>query len=212
MFFFIFTQTLFLAAALLAVLMSETARLAAGSRPGSGGARVRRGFSNAALLVFYGGFFLLLFLLPSPWSRRSSRPRGASSPATPISCCCRPVAWFPRTWLTPQYGKYELYNDPAANLPNLFRISCPSSATSCPFTPGGGDMPARHPLATALMVAGMALVARRGPEPGASSAARCPPSRSFPSEGSLALAILPYAAAGKSFQWNPWANSAGTAS
>ena len=118
MFFFVAMHTLFLLGALLASFAIDSV----GTKH-----YVLRIFSlglflisfyNAALLVFYGGFFLLLFFQyrrvhPLPFWR-----------GTWMFIRCRwdflllpPVAWILRHRLTPQFGWYEFYNSPLENIP-----------------------------------------------------------------------------------------------
>lgn len=118
MFFFIFTYTLFLAAAYISVLSFE--------KSGWKAILIRitailiffLSFYNAALLVFYGGFYLLFFF---NWWRKN--------PGDFLDSIFRfslryldflilpPVAWGFRHFFTPQFGWYADYNSPTANIP-----------------------------------------------------------------------------------------------
>jgi hypothetical protein len=201
MFFFIFTHTLFLAAAVLAARML----LMHGRRQ-----VVLRGlavlafyvsFTNSALLVFYGAFYLLLFLryrqseeLPFPAALRrfvSSYPEFLLLP---------PATWAARPIVTPQYGWYEHYNSPIENLSNLWPNlkSFFSNALPHHFWQSIA-WPVEHPLATTVMV--VAILAYRM-IPAAWSVKRSALSTmhlAWFGGVSLLLAVFPFAAAGKWF-------------
>lgn len=202
MFFFVFMHTLFLAAALLAVMSLEV--------------RGRRrivlrvaalliffaSFYNAALLVFYGGFFLLLFFKwrrgnPSPWLQ------GA------ISFCFThadffllpPLAWILRQITTPQFGWYEDYNSPLANLPFILPSLRSFFVNVIPYhTTHWGIWVLSHPVVTGGIILTVIASGLHG-----SKGWICARSRitSLPMGGFavilLFLAIFPYAAAGKGF-------------
>jgi len=201
MFFFIFTHALFLAASLLAARML--------SMHGRRQIVLRVlvvlafyvSFNNSALLVFYGAFYLLLFFqyrrsgeLPFPAALRrfvSSYPEFLLLP---------PATWAARPMVAPQYGWYEHYNSPIANLWRLWPNLESFFSNSLPYHFGQTvAWPAEHPLAAAAMI--VAIVAYRM-VPAAWSVKRSAlPTVHLAWFGavSLLLAVFPFAAAGKSF-------------
>lgn len=206
MFFFIFTYTLFLASALLAVLMLDLRGWRRWLARGLAVLGFYISFSNAALLVFYGFFFLLFFsraanLRNLPFFAASSRfvsryPEFLALPA---------VTWALRIWLTPQYGKYEFYNNPAANLPFLVPNFLSFFQNALLFHAQAVlAWPQAHPLATALLLTVVLVVVRGAPaswhaQRGSLSTVHLV---TF-GTAALCLAVLPFAAAGKTFTTIP---------
>jgi|GEM_PF-1803001 len=118
MFFFVFMHAVFLLAAWLASL----AGLSSGRRQVVlnvvSAVLFLICFYNAALLVFYAGFFLLLFF---QYRRVHVLPfwTGALrfAKARWYFLILPPVAWMLRHRFTPQFGWYETYNSPVENIP-----------------------------------------------------------------------------------------------
>lgn len=206
MFFFIFMHTLFLCAACL------------GSAAVGGSASRSRwlryaslflfftSFYNAALLVFYGGFFLLLF---SRWRRSES---GSALFLIRKFCVSHwdflllpPFAWAFRGICTPQFGWYVDYNNPVSNLPLVPGAFKSFISTVFPFHFSQlGKWIAGHPAAFLLICAGMFGGALLWPRTLFFSRSKI---RSLPWMGFsttlLGLAIFPFAAAGKNFSEIP---------
>ena len=118
MFFFVFMHAVFLLASLLASLAtSYSGRRQVLLNVGSVTLFLVC-FYNAALLVFYAGFIILLFF-------QVRRIRGLSFWATAYAfvrtrwffLILPPLAWTLRRQLTPQFGWYETYNSPVENIP-----------------------------------------------------------------------------------------------
>jgi formylglycine-generating enzyme required for sulfatase activity len=206
MFFFVLTHTLFLAAALLAVRLLE----AQGRRRALLRALAVLGFAvsftNAALLVFYGCCYLLLFfrhrqLHPAPLLPSCGR----FVARYPDLLLLPPLTWLARGWLTPQYGWYAAYNNPTANLPLLlpnflsfFRNALPYHLRTL------AAWPLAHPLALALLAAAALLAIWRAPAAWRAKGGPLP-ALHLAAFGALALvlAIFPFAAAGKLFLPQP---------
>jgi hypothetical protein len=206
MFFFIFMHTLFLASALLVVRALETQGRQRWLCMGLGVVGFWFSFSNAALLVFYGAFYALLFI-------RFGKLPGTSLLRAGWRFACRhplllllpPVNWAARGSLTPQYGWYEHYNSPIANIGNLgtnlwsFFKNVPWFHIRASFEWAG-----EHPLLIGLMLAAsiawwIAAPKRWNFTPGPLA------TRHLVWSGCLLLflAIFPFAAAGKHFSASP---------
>ena len=120
MFFFIFTHVLFLGGALLATLALQAQDWRHWLLRGTGVLALLLSFCNAALLVFYGALYVLLFFC---YRRLHGLPFWKGS----VRFVCRypdllllpPLAWVARLFLTPQYGWYEHYNAIGDNLAHL---------------------------------------------------------------------------------------------
>lgn len=206
MFLFLATETVFL---LSALVITRAMVLRNGRRWGwmvLGIVGFWFSFSNAALLVFYGAFYVFLFI------------RFGKTPGTPLLVAGRrfvlqhpflfllpPVNWFARGWLAPQYGWYSHYNSPLANIGKLgtnlwsFFQNVPWFHIRASFG-WAGD----HPLLVVLLVAGIiawwvAAPKRWNFAPGPLA------TRHLVWSGFLLLflAIFPFAAAGKHFSVNP---------
>lgn len=202
MFFFIFMHALFLLAAWLAGLS-----LAASGRKhlllrATSFLLFFISFYNAALLVFYAGFFFLLF---SKW--RSSKSENLIKDAWKFTrlhfdfLFLPPLAWGFRQLVTPQFGWYADYNNPLSNFP----LVLPAFRSFFSHVPGFHlsqllEWIAAHPAATALLgfaVAAAAILSPRTQTPCRGST-RSTALLAFGS-GLFFLAILPYAAAGKNY-------------
>lgn len=118
MFFFVFMHTVFLLAAWLASLAGVSSGRKQLVLNVASVVLFLVCFYNAALLVFYAGFFILLFFQfrrvrsLSFWTGalRFARARW-------YFLILPPVAWMLRHRLTPQFGWYETYNSPVENIP-----------------------------------------------------------------------------------------------
>ena len=162
-------------------------------------------FSNAALLVFYAGFWLLFLfhrcqLTGLKW--RSALPQFLAR--YPELTLLPPAAWAARQIVTPQYGWYEKYNSPIENLARLpANFASFLSAMPKYHIQNLAHWSSQHFVVVSLLGIGMcyALAGRhrwslaRGPRTTLSMA----------SFGGvlLVLAIFPYAAAGKSCSPTP---------
>ena len=116
MFFFVFMHTVFLLAAWLASLASVSSGRKQMVLNLSSVVLFLVCFYNAALLVFYAGFFILLFV---QYTRGLSFWTGVLrfARARWYFLILPPVAWMLRHRLTPQFGWYETYNSPVENIP-----------------------------------------------------------------------------------------------
>ena len=202
MFFFVFTHTLFLLAAVLASnpqaeqgrwrLLNRTAAILL----------FFISFWNAALLVFYGGFFILLFFQYQRvrnglfWNGVWSFTR-----AYWIFLILPPVAWLLRLWLTPQFGWYETYNSPTENIPFIIPSLRSFFQNVVPFhflQLGGWII--KNPFVVIALIAGVIGWVKLSPK---SWDVKRSPTVSMWMLGFGALllffAIFPFAAAGKVF-------------
>lgn len=118
MFFFVFTHALFLLSAYISVHALKLSNYKCILLRILALSMFFISFYNAALLVFYGGFFTLLFF--------KQRNQGSLSFIRSVGgfilrhldfFLLPPVAWIVRQITTPQYGWYADYNSPTANLP-----------------------------------------------------------------------------------------------
>jgi hypothetical protein len=200
MFFFVFTHTLFLLSALLIASAIRTS----GGRQGwlrlIGVLGFFLSFSNAALLVYYGGFYLLFFFSYRRLNRLSLLPAAFRFIRRyPELLILPPVTWYARSILTPQHGYYEHYNEPQlsqvpANLETFFRNVPTYTFRTCTAWVSA------HPVIVAVLIIAAALWAVLGP-----SSWRFRRSSlsvfHFLWFGALLLllAVVPFAAAGKSF-------------
>jgi hypothetical protein len=206
MFFFLLTQVLFLGAALMMVHCWSFDTLRKRLGMGLSILLFWVSFSNAALLVFFGGFYAFLWVrfaskrdlsfLRSGW--RFVRER-------PVIFFLPMVSWTVRRVWMPQYGWYEFYNSPLENLgkflPNFwtFFANVPWFHTRSFFL-----WPTQHPILAFLTALLCVLWWRYAPKHLKFS----PPStriRHLLGSGLflLFLAIFPFAAAGKHFTTNP---------
>ena len=206
MFFFVFMQTLFLAAALITVRVLEVEGWRHATLRIVAVLLFLASFYNAALLVFYGGFFVLLFL--KWWRGCAGAPLASAWKFVclyPDFLLLPPVAWTLRNKLTPQFGWYETYNNPVENihliLPSLqsfFQNVIPFHFLQLIQWIAG------NPVVTGIIVIGVIGMALRGPR------------FLTVTRGSVAgwpmfafgllllfLAIFPFAAAGKGFSPRP---------
>jgi len=206
MFFFIFTHTVFLAAALLAVLALDAAGWRHWVLRGVAVAAFLMCFSNAGLLVFYGALYIVLF---ARYRAIQDLPLAAGAfrfgTRFPDLLALPPVAWVCRGYFTPQYGWYEHYNSIGANLHKVGDSLWSFAKYVVPFhfwrTLG---WPIDHPFITVLMIAAVVAWVKWAPrnwqtERSSVTAA----SLAAFGVGSLFLAVFPYAVAGKHFIANP---------
>ena len=206
MFFFVFMHTLFLLAALVA---TKALALSGWRHVALRAAAVLVffiSFYNAALLVFYGGFFLVLFF---KWRREN--PVGFWPGAWKFSCThadflfLPPVSWVLRNKLTPQFGWYETYNSPVENIPLILPSLQSFFVNVLPFHVAQlGRWIAEHPVIIAALVLAVVAAAMRGPKILAVMRGKAG-TFAIISFGVLLLflAIFPFAAAGKGFSPRP---------
>lgn len=200
MFCFVFTHTLFLLSALLIAMAMRTTGWRQWCLRVIGVVGFYLSFSNAALLVYYGGFYILFFFS----YRRISQ---LSFPTVvllfvrryPELLCLPLLAWRARTIFTPQYGWYEHYNKPdlsqvPTNLESFLRNVPSYTFETCTAWISA------HPMIILTMIIGAMLWYVLGPKNG-----RFEPSTlltfHFLWFGAilLFLSVLPFAAAGKDF-------------
>lgn len=206
MLFFILTHTLFLGALLLAALSLER------------GGRVHVflrcvavflfvvSFSNAGLLVFYGGAYILLF------ARYQALNGQAFSTGVkefivryPDYLLLPPAAWGFRLVCTPQYGWYESYNAIGANLHKVGESLWSFVQYVVPFhVMGTGQWMLDHPVVVLLLLSFVFLWIRWAPENWSVQRGNVS-TLQVAGFGSLLLflALFPYAVAGKSFIAHP---------
>ncbi len=202
-FFFLLMQTLFLLAAHLAARVVEGTAEKTRFLRGAACLLFLLSFSNAALLVFYGGFYLLLFIKGRPACVGSLR-------SDFLKFCTRypdflflpPVAWVLRNVFTPQYGWYADYNNPLSNLPRIGPSFRSFFANVIPYHVR--DVCAwclDHPVLLAFFAGAVVAGALRGSRRWAvpQSPARTLSLVAF-GAGLLFFAIFPYAAAGKTYE------------
>jgi hypothetical protein len=126
MFFFVFMHTLFLTAALVANRSTDATSPKNQILRAAALLIFFTSFYNAALLVFYGGFFILLYF---KWrSRTGSDESGQTLLRSAVRFVSLhldffllpPLAWITKGILNPQFGWYSNYNNPLANLSNIW--------------------------------------------------------------------------------------------
>lgn len=206
MFFFIFTHMLFLIGASLSVQMLDS----------SGGRRrllralmlatFYLSFTNSALLAYYGCFYVLFFLRqresPGPFVAAQLRAYVSKYPDLLL---LPPATWAARPLVSPQYGWYEHYNSPIANIADFVPNFLSFFENALPYVlRQTAAWPNEKPIAAAALVVAAVLAYHMAP-----SGFRV--QRSTASSGQLAvfgcgallLAVLPYAAAGKPFLPEP---------
>lgn len=163
-------------------------------------------FMNAALLVFYGGFFVLLFL---QWRRsRASvlwRDVLRFIPRHTVYLLLPPLAWILRQKLAPQHGWYENYNHPLENLPMILPSLESFFDNVIPYHfKSVWRWIFKHLAFVIPLVLLVRWVALRGP---ASWQVACSRVKTLPlllfGTVLLFLAIFPFAAAGKTFSSRP---------
>ncbi len=206
MFFFLFTIALFLAAGVLAekCLRSEQG-IHWALRIGAN-ILFLLSFSNAALIVFYGGIFVLLFF-------RYHRLGGTSLASSAIRFLTRfpdffllpPVSWILRTVFTPQRGWYSAYNDPKENLGNLGANFWSFFENVLPFHfASTGRWVTAHPAIAGILLLGALAAWRFLPRRWAvEKSATSSVTMTLAGGLLLVLAVLPFAAAGKVFLKDP---------
>jgi len=206
MFFFVFMNTLFLLAALVTTRALEFSGWRQIVLRVAAILMFFVSFYNAALLVIYGGFFLLLFF---KW--RLENPMKLWASAWKFGCThadllfLPPVSWFLRNRLTPQYGWYETYNNPAENISLILPSLQSFFVNVLPFhVKQLGEWIGAHPVIIGALVIGVVATALRGPRLLAVARSRTG-FLSLICFGILLLffAIFPFAAAGKGFSPRP---------
>ena len=202
MFFFVFTQMLFLSAALLAARMIEMSGMRGMVVRGLSAITFYFAFTNAALLVFYGCFYLLLFF----HHNRLQGVHGLSAfrrfvSRYPEFLLLPPATWAVRPLLTPQYGWYERYNNPIANLADLGPNFLSFFANALPYhLKQTAAWPVAHPFATVTMATIAVLLYRLGPKEWCVKRGALSTVHLFLfGAAALLLAVFPFAAAGKWF-------------
>lgn len=163
-------------------------------------------FTNSALLVFYGGIYLLFFLFYRRQNAMSFRGAAWRFPAAyPELLLLPPLTWVLRGVITPQFGWYADYNNPFKNIPGLpARIWSFFDNVPIYHFFATLDLFRRHAIGllvlAAVLVAIGALARRREPV-----LQRTVASAHLVGFGLvlLLLSILPYAAAGKRFSMYP---------
>lgn len=206
MFFFVFMHTAFMLAALLASVAVSNSRRQQLMLNVASVALFLVCFYNAALLVFYAGFIILLFF-------QSRRILGLSFwAATQAFVRTRwyflilpPLAWTLRRQLTPQFGWYETYNSPVENIPLIVPSLLTFFSNVIPFHfMQWGRWISNHVPAVLALIASVVMWGRFAPR--AWSVNRSETS----TLGMIAfgvlllfLAIFPFAAAGKFFSPMP---------
>ena len=206
MFFFVFMHALFLGAACLATKSLEV--------KGRKSLFLRVislvlfffSFYNAALLVFYGGFFILFYF---KWLRKNRSHFLTSSlifsSRYPDFLLLPPLAWGLRQLLTPQFGWYADYNSPTANLPFILPSIHSFVVNVIPFHARQlGDFITEHPSVALPVVVVVFLTALRGSKSWMVERGNI---RTIAMAGFgfllLFFAIFPFAAAGKGFSPQP---------
>lgn len=206
MFFFILTHTVFLGALLLAGMSLERTRWKHVSFRCAAVLGFMLSFSNAGLLVFYGGAYILLFF-------RHQHLRGLKFAAGVKEFLVRypdyfllpPAAWVFRLVCTPQYGWYESYNAIGANLHKVGDSLWSFLQHVVPFhVVGSGQWVLNHPLVVVMLIVFFFAWIRWAPE-GWDIPRAAVSTVQLAGFGCLLLflALFPYAVAGKSFIAHP---------
>jgi hypothetical protein len=160
-------------------------------------------FTNASLLVLFGGLYILALFRYQQTRIISFRSALLKFPiAYPELLILPPAYWAFRNMVTPQYGWYASYNSPLANLKkipgNLWSfINVPLFHAKQSFL-----WIAHHPFAV-LIIIGVTIGAVRFTPKTMSFQRGSTPTSTFVWFGSLLLffAVFPFAAAGKHFAW-----------
>lgn len=204
MFFFIFTHTLFQLGALLATYAMESA----------GWRRILLrvvavicfyfSFTSAALIVFYGCFYILFFLLFKRLKGVALIPAATRFVVQyPDFLLLPPFTWATRFIVTPQYGWYEHYNMPGANLKRLPENFFSFFKNAVPYHfQSSFAWIMEHPFLSCGMMTAVILWYAYAPARWSIHSSKVS-SLHFIWFGilSLFLAVFPYAAAGKYFLW-----------
>ena len=206
MFFFVFMHTLFLIAALLASFAASC----------NGRRQILLNvasltlflvcFYNAALLVFYAGFIILLFF-------QVRRILGLSFWAAAYAfvrtrwyfLILPPLAWTLRRQFTPQFGWYETYNSPIDNIPLIAPSLLTFFSNVIPFHfMQLGRWMSNHIPAVLALITSVVIWGKFAPRAWSLNRSG-PPTSSIIAFGLLLLflAIFPFAAAGKFFSPAP---------
>jgi hypothetical protein len=204
MFPFIFTHTLFLFAAWLIAEAFKTSGPRQWFLRFFGVAAFVLSFSNAALLVYYGGFYILFFF---SYRRLSQLPLFTAAwrfvRRFPELLVLPPVTWYARSVLTPQYGWYARYNEPQLgqvipNVESFFRY-----VPAYPFKIGTAWISA-HPFVVGAMLLAAAVWYLLGAKDWRFKRSSIS-SVHFLWFGAVLLvfAVIPFAAAGKAFWPRP---------
>lgn len=206
MFFFIFTHTLFLGAALSVAHCFGAHGWRHWVLRGLGVAAFLLSFSNAGLLAYYGAIYILFFvhfraLRGLPFFAGAMR----FSLRYPELLVLPPVAWVLRLWLTPQYGWYQHYNSIGTNLHKAGDSLWSFVKYVVPFhLQRTAEWPIAHPAVTVLLLAAVAAWLKWAPRNWVSQRSTSPSLvvAAF-GLGALFVALLPYAVAGKHFIEHP---------
>jgi hypothetical protein len=197
---FVFELMLFMTASLLAARTLEMHGRRQWPARGLAVLLFYASFTNAALFVYYAGFFLLLFCR----YRQLREPR--FSPAIrgflthyPEFLLLPPIAWAIRRHFSPDFGWYANYNMPGNHLDRLIPNLVSFFQNVLPYHfQQTLAWPLEHPFVTAAMVLAAILWYRLAP------GSWCVERGALPTfhlvwfgAAALFLAIFPYAAAGK---------------
>ena len=206
MFFFVFMHMVFLLAAVTSVQALELSGWRHIVLRTAGVLLFFISFYNAALLVFYGGFFLLLFL---KWRCSNKDPFWGGAVKFSFThidlLFLPPVAWILRNKLTPQFGWYETYNSPSENIPFIIPSLQSFFANALPYHAEQlEEWITSHPEIFVLLIISVGIAALLGPKSWAVTRSK-PGLLSLLGFGLLLLffAIFPFAAAGKGFSPRP---------
>jgi hypothetical protein len=206
MFFFVFTHTLFLLSAYIAVQGLESSNYKCMLLRFVALLMFFISFYNAALLVFYGGFFTLLFFKQRKQESLSFiKSLGDFFLRHLDFFLLPPVAWILRQITTPQFGWYADYNSPTANIPFILPSLKSFFINVIPFHAGQiWNSINENPVIILALILAVSLAVIVAPD-------KCMLQRNKVGTSAmlgfgvllLFFAIFPFAAAGKGFSPQP---------
>ena len=205
-FFFVFMHALFLFAAYMATCAIEQSGCKALILRITSITLFFISFYNAALLVFYGGFFILLFY---KWWRQAQGDLLKSIVQFSFRhldfLLLPPIAWGFRQFFSPQFGWYADFNSPTANIPFILPSLKSFFVNVIPFHINQiWNWINENPVVILLLILLLFFAALRGPQKWSVMPSKI---RTVAMSGFgillLLLAIFPFAAAGKGFSPQP---------